>query len=256
MNTSVSIGSCQDFRLSRVLLVYGTSSYNGFPFRHPFVTLHEVRHENEEAQLGEGRLVTPQMLADLMSEVCGAAAVEILPERVLARTPDMIAWWRPASNRTMFFSDRNGDRALKKLNGRKYPHPALLFKASASSLWVRALACIKRPRADTRLYHAPYWNCYDDGAVCTGSMMLPRGRSVSVMEQWEQSFFASEFTHAAGGGKRTRYPGGTLALWQSVMGRDIFPTRYLAPAEQTVEEWVTRHDRQNCNRNFNFNRAE
>jgi len=82
-------------------------------------------------------------------------------------------------------------------------------------------------------------------------MMVPRGRSVAVIEQWEQSFFASEFTHAAGGGRRTRYPGGTLALWQSVMGRDIFPTRYLAPAEQTVEEWVTRHDRQNCNRNFN-----
>ena len=74
------------------------------------------------------------MLADLMSEVCGTAAVEILPERVLARTPDMIAWWRPASHRTMFFSDRNGDPALKKLNGRKYPHPALLFKVSGIQL--------------------------------------------------------------------------------------------------------------------------
>lgn len=51
MNTSVNIGSSQDFRLSRVLLVYGTSSYQGFPYRHPFVTLHEVIHDSEGARL-------------------------------------------------------------------------------------------------------------------------------------------------------------------------------------------------------------
>jgi len=25
--------------------MYGTSSYQGFPYRHPFVTLHEVIHD-------------------------------------------------------------------------------------------------------------------------------------------------------------------------------------------------------------------
>src|SRR6266403_4063846 len=66
MNISVNIGSSQDFRLSRALLVYGTSSYDGFPYRHPFVTLHEVVHDEEGARLAEGQLATPQMLIDLM----------------------------------------------------------------------------------------------------------------------------------------------------------------------------------------------
>lgn len=51
MNTSVNIGSSQDFRLSRALLVYGTSSYQGLPYRHPFVTLHEVIYDAKGAQL-------------------------------------------------------------------------------------------------------------------------------------------------------------------------------------------------------------
>ena len=65
MNTYVNIGSSQDFRLTRALLIYGTSSYDGFPYRHPFVTLHEVIHDNDGVRLGEGQLATPQMLVDL-----------------------------------------------------------------------------------------------------------------------------------------------------------------------------------------------
>src|SRR5690348_13296255 len=62
MNISVNIGSGQDFRLSRALLVYGNSSYQGYPYRHPFVTLHEVMHDGDVARLAEGQLMTPQML--------------------------------------------------------------------------------------------------------------------------------------------------------------------------------------------------
>src|SRR6266849_6121095 len=67
MNISVNIGSSQDFRLSRALLVYGKSSYEGFPYRHPFVTLHEVIHDGDVARLAEGQLMTPQILIDLMA---------------------------------------------------------------------------------------------------------------------------------------------------------------------------------------------
>src|SRR5260221_2244562 len=99
MNTYVNIGSSQDFRLSRALLVYGTSSYDGFPYRHPFVTLHEVIHESEVARLAEGQLATPQMLIDLMVRLGRSVPTEILPERVLVRTPETIVWWAPARER-------------------------------------------------------------------------------------------------------------------------------------------------------------
>ena len=127
MNISVNIGSSQDFRLSRALLVYGTSSYQGFPYRHPFVTLHEVIHEGDVARLAEGQLMTPQMLVDLMSGLGRSVPAEILPERVLVRTAEMIVWWSPAGERNMFFSDHSGDPALKEMNGKIYPQPPLVF---------------------------------------------------------------------------------------------------------------------------------
>ena len=242
MNTSAKIGSSQDFRLSRVLLVYGTSSYNGFPYRHPFVTLHEVTHETEDARLGEGQLVTPKMLSDLMIGLGRSIPVEILPERVLVRTADMIVWWTPAGERSMFFSDRGGDQLLKQLNGKAYPHPPLIFKAAGARLWVRALAANERPQPGSELYVAPYWNCYDNGGVCTGTMKIPREKSVAAIDHWEQSFFQSEFTHSGFRGKHTTYPGGLLALWQSLVSKNQFPMRHLVKAKQTLTEFVTDHE--------------
>src|ERR1700734_1017590 len=102
MNISVNIGSSQDFRLSRALLVYGKSSYQGYPYRYPFVTLHEVIHDGDVARLAEGQLMTPQMLIDMMAGLGRSVPAEILPARVLVRTAKISVWWAPASERTMF----------------------------------------------------------------------------------------------------------------------------------------------------------
>ena len=149
MNTSVNIGSSQDFRLSRALLVYGTSSYQGFPYRHPFATLHEVVHDGDDARLAEGQLMTPRMLIDVMAGLGRSVPVEILPERVLVRTAEMIVWWTSPGERTMFFSDRGEDPLLKAMNGKRYPQPPLLFKACAPTcgfvLWTKANGRKRRP---------------------------------------------------------------------------------------------------------------
>jgi len=154
MNTSVTIGSTQDFRLSRALLVYGKSSYDGFPYRHPFIVIHEVIHDGDGARLAEGQLVTSQMLINLMVSLGKSVPIEILPERVIVRTLDTIVWWRPAQEGVMFFSDRGDDAALKKMNGKRYPHPRFLFKTSGSHLSVWALFENRRPTSDTKLYVA------------------------------------------------------------------------------------------------------
>jgi PRTRC genetic system protein B len=144
MNTSVNIGSSQDFRLSRALLVYGTSSYQGFPYRHPFATLHEVVHDGNGARLAEGQLMTAEMLWQMVTGLGRSTPVEILPERVLVRTGEMIVWWAPAGPRTMFFADRGDDRALRKMTGERYPQPPLVFKA-----WVE-VTCGCVPWIETR----------------------------------------------------------------------------------------------------------
>jgi len=222
--------------------VYGTSSYDGFPYRHPFLTLHEVIHDGEGTRLAEGQLATPQMLIDLMSSLGRSIPVEILPENVLVRTAETIVWWTPARERVMFFSDRGGDAALQRMNAKRYPHPPLLFKSSGTHLWIRALARSERPDAKTKMYMAPYWNCYENGVVCTGSMRIPREKSVAAIEAWEQAFFQSEFTHAAGVRKHTHFPGGVLAMWESLQGQKEFPFKYLVEKKQTLAEFVTSND--------------
>ncbi|MGC2551930.1 MAG: PRTRC system protein E, partial [Candidatus Sulfotelmatobacter sp.] len=121
---------------------------------------------------------------------------EQLPPQL--RTAETIVWWCPPCERTMFFRDHGCDPALKDMNGKLYPHPPLLFKACGSHLWVRALAKDERPTAEAKLCMAPYWNCYDNGVCCTGSMRIPQEKSVAAIDLWEESFFQSEFTHASG----------------------------------------------------------
>lgn len=222
--------------------MYGTSSYDGFPYRHPFVTLHEVIHDDEGARLAEGQLATPQMLIDLMVSLGKSVPMEILPERVLVRTNETVVWWTPTRERMMFFSDRGGDAALQRLNARRYPHPPLLFKASGTHLWVRALKKNARPEANTRMCMVPYWNCYENGVVCTGTMNIPRDKSIAAIGSWEDAFFQSEFTHAAGVRRHTRFRGGVLAMWESLQGKKKFPTNYLVEMKETLSEFVTSHD--------------
>jgi PRTRC genetic system protein B len=229
--------------LNRALLVYGTSNYDGFPPRHPFVVLHEVVHEGPDAWLGAGQLLTPDGLGDIARQLSGTLPVEILPERVLVRSTDLIVWWMPASNRVMFFSDRGGDATMAGLNGAKYPHPPLVFKARGSSLWVRALIESKRPVSDTILQAAPYWNCDAAGQVCTGSMQIPTHTSVKVIDEWESAFFTSEFTHGRAG-KLTTHPGGIVGLWKCLREKKRFPAKYLAATTETLSQFVNPSGRQ------------
>lgn len=211
--------------------------------------MHEVIHERDGARLAEGQLVTPQMLIDLMTGLGRSLPLEILPARVLVRTQDVIVWWSQARTRRMFFSDRTEDPAAKDLNGKVYPHPPLLFRATGSHLWVRALLENERPSADSSLCIAPYWNCYDNGVVCTGSMRIPREKTVAAIDVWEDSFFQSEFTHAAGIRRHTHYHGGFVAMWQSLEGQKQFPKRCLVPVKQTLAEFVNNHDHSYRNEN-------
>jgi PRTRC genetic system protein B len=234
--------------LSQALLMYGQSSYNGYPYRHPFVTLHDVTHEEGEARLGPAQLLTPQILTSILSSLGNSLSAEILPESVIARSSEMVTWWSPAAIKPMFFTDRGDDKTLRELSGKRYPHPPLVFRASGDRLWIRALAENKRPGPGTKLYVAPYWNCYDNASVCTGSMRIPEGNSVAAIPLWEKAFFESAFSHAAGVTKHTRYPGGVLALWRHLQGKTRFPPKFLFPLEETLEEFVANNDGSYANR--------
>jgi PRTRC genetic system protein B len=230
MNIHVRIGDNRSFALKQAVLLYQDGN-------RAFATLHEVQGRQDGAPyLGAGQSVTTGFLEKLSAGLGASLAAEVLPERVLARTPEMIAWWSRAQPRLMFFDEGNAE--TKKLNGKMYPHPALLFLIHGRELFVRALAEDRRPTADTRLKNAPYWNTDPHGQVCLGSMRVPEEVSANSLAGWEGAYFASEFTHPSGAVRLTTHPSGFAGLWSSLAGRKRFPAGFLADSKQTLRDFL------------------
>jgi PRTRC genetic system protein B len=231
MDAHVRIGDNRIFTLKHAVLVYqeGTRA---------FATLHEVKQRPDRAPyLCAGQSVTIGFLESLAKSLGGSMGAEVLPDHVLARTPDLIAWWTQAKTRLMFFGD--GDAKAKDLNGKMYPHPPLVFMIHGRELFVRALTENCRPQSDTCLKDAPYWNTDAHGRVCLGSMRVPDEVSTWSLRGWEEAYFSSEFTHPSGAVRLTTHPGGFLGLWLSLAGRkNHFPVRFLADSRQTLRQFI------------------
>jgi len=231
MQACVNIGANHEFRLSEAVLVY-RSGGNG-----AFASLHQVKQaENGVTYLTPGEAVTTAFLRTLAQGLGAQVKPEILPDNVLVRTPDMLVWWTRPQRRVMFFGGT--DEEARKLNGLVFPHPALIFKVAGKDLFVRAMATNSRPGPDTRLKTAPYWNT--DARVCAGTMRVPDTSDVASIPQWEDAFFQSEFTHAAGAVRLTSHPGGFIGLWRSLAGKKQFLVQYLTDAGETLQEFVAR----------------
>lgn len=219
--------------------------------------------------LGAGKAVTTGFLRSLTTAIGGHVAPEVLPASVLARTPSMLAWWTPPTQRLFFFTQRREDggvdaeaehvaehaeaaaarraarerarqdaRARRALNGVRLPCPALVWKVVERQLYVRALTTAKRPEAETAVCCVPFFNTYADGAVCHGSMRAPDGAGVATMAAWEDAYFGSEFSHVAPGARLTSHPEGFWGLWLGCRTRQRFPTRFLVPAQQTLRDFL------------------
>jgi PRTRC genetic system protein B len=157
-----------------------------------------------------------------------------LPEAVLYRTHDVLVWWTPARQEDMRF--REGSE-LAPVSGKRFPLPALVWRLTAATLAVRALAESTRPQPATVLHIAPFWNTSpSDGVICEGSMRRPRGRNPAAIEQWDDAFFGSEFTHQAGAGSlaRTNY----AKLLKRLVGSDEYPADELVESRQTLASFA------------------
>jgi PRTRC genetic system protein B len=232
MDVHVRIGDNRIFSLKQAVLLYQEGS-------RAFATLHEVKcRPNEAPYLCAGQSVTTGFLETLAKGLGASMGAEVLPQHVLARTPELIAWWSRAQPRLMFFGD--GNTEAKKLNAKMYPHPPLVFMIRGRELFVRAIAEDSRPTAATRLKNAPYWNTDSAGRVCLGSMRVPEEVSIGSLSRWENAYFASEFTHPSGAVRLTTHSGGFLGLWSQLAGRKHFLLELLADSKQTLQEFVER----------------
>jgi PRTRC genetic system protein B len=218
-------------QLKAAILLYGGSK--GISY----ASVHEPYRDQSGApylDLDAGRPITVEFLRTMARGLGLQMSLEILPERVLARTPDLIAWWVPASVRPMFFAATSDG---KTLNGKIYPHPPLVFAVEGDhALRVRALFENRRPDRSSTIGVAPYWNLGSGGELCIGSMPTPGSAGVDSLDEWVEAFFRSEFTHS-GTAKVTNHTEGHLGLWRDLAGRREFPAEWLAPAGN-LEAWL------------------
>jgi PRTRC genetic system protein B len=214
MRFSIDVGSELELKLYQAVLLYRNDHGNRF-----MATVHGVVQKEADGApiLGAGQLLTTAALRELTKQLRTSCPAEFLPDHVIARTPELIAWWTPAAIRPMFFRD---DSELASVSGKHFPHPALLFVVRGGVLFVRALRNNCRPGPNTRLAAAAYWNIDSNGAVCAGTMRTPKSLTVASVGAWQQSFFQSEFTHPGGGGRLTKRRGGTTALWKAWQGKN------------------------------------
>ncbi len=235
MQAYVAIGTNCEFKLSEAVLVYRAGGGGAF------ASLHRVKQADDEAPLlAPGEPLTSAFVRALAQGLGAQVKSEIFPENILARTPDLLAWWSRPQCRVMFLGGT--DQEARKMNGLFFPHPGLVFKVVGKDLFVRAIATISRPTPETPLKMAPYWNTDSRGLVCAGSMRVPEFSDVASISAFEAAYFQSEFTHAAGAVRLTSHPGGFIGLWKSLAGRKRFPVQYLIDAGETLQEFVTRGD--------------
>ena len=236
MRLATEIGDQRRFVLKTAILVYNEVARN----RENFVTVHEVLQEGSEPQqprLGPGTLLTTAFLKALSVGLERPAKALLLPENVLVYTSELLIWWTPPRLHSMYFSDGAEDRAA--VHGQVCPHPPLLWKVHRGHLFLRALSDSLRPKADTQLMVAPYWNTQAlSGSVCAGSMPCPQETDLSSMLAWEEGFFNSRFTHPSGIGKLTTHSGGFMGLWTELAGKQEFAANYLAPAKQSLRQFA------------------
>jgi PRTRC genetic system protein B len=230
MQVHISIGENHRFELREALLIYGDRQRS-------FVTRHSVAHQKQgPPTLEAAQPLTLAFLECLARSLSGYSPAEILPENVLAKGDRMIAWWTPACRRQMFYENSEGKGT--ELNGQMFPQPPLVWLVENGDLRIRALAENKRPVAQTKLLVAPFWNLYDDGRVCTGTMRHPDGATAASIPEWERGFYESAFTHA-NVGRLTRHPGGFEGLWSELADkRKPFPVRTLISLPHTLAQFV------------------
>jgi PRTRC genetic system protein B len=231
MQAYVGIGNNCEFKLSEAVLVYRAGGGGAF------ASLHRVKQDDSGVPyLAPGESLTTAFVRSLAQGLGAQVRPEILPDYVLARTPDLLVWWSRPQLRVMFFGGT--DEEARKLNGLLFPHPTLVFKVMGKDLFVRCVAMSSRPLPETHLKTAPYWNTDSRGLVCAGSMRVPESSDIASIPAWQDAYFQSQFTHAAGAVRLTSHPGGFIGLWRSLAGRKRFPVRYLTDACETLQEFV------------------
>lgn len=140
-----------------------------------------------------------------------------------------VLWYTSPQKQKLYFSESLG------LESAAVSLPALVWKADKKHLSVFALKGKNRPKDSTRLYHAPFFNLYQNGNVCMGNVDV-RIREAASLEEfvsaWQKYFFGSYFSHHIAGHHPLKE--NLISLYRELIctGRDF-------PADRLVRNSLT-----------------
>ena len=102
MRFSIDVGSELDLKVYQAFLLYRNDHGNRF-----MATVHGVVQKETDGTplLGSGQLLSTAALRELTKQLGTSCPAEFLSANIVARTPELIAWWTPAAARPMFFRD-------------------------------------------------------------------------------------------------------------------------------------------------------
>jgi PRTRC genetic system protein B len=238
VNHSVTVISEGDrtLRLVGALLMYDSGQGDVYATTHEIAI--DASHPDRRV-IGPGTALTKHSLSKFAAAVGVATAYAgHVPANLLYTSPNLLAWWVPAAIRNTWFKaegkgklDASGPAA----------HPAMIFVATPADWYVFALRESERPTPRTPLCHAPHFNVWDGGRICTGNVSLPGALSAEALVQYETAFFRSHFTHPNREGA-VKYPGGMKALWLDQLASADPDVMRLAlkPAKETLEAAIQR----------------
>ncbi|CAN1534136.1 PRTRC_B, PRTRC system protein B [Flavobacteriaceae bacterium] len=157
----------------------------------------------------------------------------ILPTNILHINTDKgaVLWYTKSQRRQLYFVS-----GLVIPSGMAFV-PPMIWYANKNSLSVFALTSDRRPTEKTLLYFSPFFNIYEDGKVCMGTVNIDIKNSASIEEfttAWENYFFNSYFSHLLG--NRSPIKGNCVNLWKDlIQTRKPFPKEVLKKNNKTLK---------------------
>lgn len=158
----------------------------------------------------------------------------ILSTHILYLNPSengFVIWYTKAGKRQLYFSEN-----LEIPSG-KAEVPAMLWLATQRNVKIFALSSNRRPTEKTSLFYAPFFNVYENGNVCMGTVNIDIQNSASVeefMEKWEDYFFNSYFSHLMN--EHNPITGNCVNLWKNLIDTEKpFPKEVLKSANRTLK---------------------
>ncbi len=211
---------------------YGTPNYGS-----PYIQVNDVSYnEDGEAVLEAGRPLTFEEAERIFKNINKGESSNkpyLLPRNILM--------WHKDSNvkgyRCIFYKKAKV-RPFYHVDLEKtlyVPWPTLIFFVTQSEISVYAVKNKKnRPEKSTKLYHAPFFNTYNNGRVCMGNFRIKRHDTPEeAILYWSYFMFNTKFTGELGDIYNNK---NLLNFWKNLDGKEKFPNDILEPTNKKLKD--------------------